>query len=258
MKIVKVLFLSLIVLLTACQSRPEYVIDEDTMIELLTDVHMAEGLIDLQQKENRENDAYGQQIMAAVLDKYHVSKADYDTSLVWYSQNLSKLIRIYRHVDENLQERQEYWNEIAATSGAGIGESGDSVSLWRPAPYLVMDESRLTHHRVWVFQTDTTFHKGDIVRWSMHVPDMPKGEALVASMVMLYADGGNAVIDQQIGQSTAPISTDSIITLTCTGSPEMEISQIVASLHLQRTDSVETLLPCVVDGFQLIRLHVKE
>lgn len=259
MRIVRLFLCCLIVVLTACQSRPDCVIDEPTMIDLLTDIHLAEGLLDLQQKENSQNEQYGQQVIAAVLDKYHVSKADYDTSLVWYSQHLTKLIRVYRHVDENLNEQRDYWESVLAESGAGIGVSGDSVNLWRETDYLVMDESRLSHYRIWMFQTDTTFHQGDMVRWTLHVPDMPEGQALAASLVMVYAETDHVIIGENLGQTTSLISNDSIVTLTCTGGKGQDISQIIATLHLQHTDSASVpLLPCVVDGFQLTRLHPKE
>lgn len=259
MRIAKLLLLLLVVGLTACQSRPDYVIDEAKMTELLTDIHMAEGLLDLQKKENSESETYGQEVIAAVLDKYHVSKADYDTSLVWYSQNLTKLIRIYRHVDENLAQRQEYWEAIVASSGSGVGQSGDSVSLWRQADYLVMDEARLTDRRLWVLQADTTFYIGDTVRWQMHVPDMPKGEALTVSMALLYAETEAISLTEKLAQTTPLITRDTIVTLTCIGGPSQDITQIIATLHLQRTDTVETpLRPCVIDGIQMIRLHPKK
>lgn len=245
--------------LAACQGRPDYVIDEASMTELLTDVHEAEGLIDLQQTKAKESEDYGQQVMAAVLEKHHVSKAQYDTSLVWYSQNLTSLIRIYKHVNENLAERETKWTELANASGAfGTSPSGDSVNLWIQSPYLVLDESRLSHIKIWTIQTDSTFYMGDTLRWRLHVPDLPKGERLVASLSLLKEDPGNHEMTILDGMTSSQLFQDTILELSCVGAEDKEFSQVMATLHLLNKDSISmTLLPCVVDGFQLIRIHRK-
>lgn len=253
------IFFVLVLLLAACQSRPDYVVDEDTMIDLLTDVHMAEGLLDMQQRENRDNQEYGQRVIAAVLEKYNISKADYDTSLVWYSQHLSQLIRIYRHVDENLNARQQDWETIVAESGVtAIGASGDSVNLWRHQPYVVMDETRLSHARLWDMKVDTTFHVGDRINWSMYVGVVPQGHEVVASLLLMYDESSSSSVSSSQAQTVSVVKGDTLIALSCEGDPAKNISSVVASIHLLRIDSISApLMPCVVDGFQLIRLHNK-
>ena len=62
-------YLTASILVVSCMSRPDYVVDEETMTNLLTDIHMAEGLIEMQQKQAKEDPAYGQEVMAAVLVK---------------------------------------------------------------------------------------------------------------------------------------------------------------------------------------------
>lgn len=254
-----VLVSCLTLLLLSCQPKPDYLVDEDTMIDLLTDVHMSEGLIDLQQKQLKDDPDYGKQVMASVLMKYHVSKADYDSSLVWYSQHLNSFIRIYKHVNNNLKDAEEHWTELAMASDAfGNSESGDCVNLWRQSSYLLMDEARLSHFRIWTFTADTAYHKGDTLRWQMHVPSLPEGEGVVASLALLRFENnatGLALVD---GQTSSWISQDTLLTLTCVADAEKEISQVVATLHLMKADTTDiNLRPCVVDSLQLIRLHRK-
>lgn len=253
------LFISLYLLPVSCQSQPDYLIEEEKMTELLTDVHMSEGLIDLQSKVNKNDPEYGKQVMASVLKKYNVSKADYDSSLVWYSQHLNTFIRIYKHVNKNLSERQDYWSELAASVDAfGSSPSGDSVNLWRQDPYLLMDEARLSLSRVWRFSADTAYHAGDTIRWQMHFPDLPGGEVLVASLALLSPEdgtGGRVLLD---GATTPMLSRDTLVTLICAADPDKEISQVIAALHLMKMDSVSLAMrPCVVDSLQMIRLHRK-
>jgi len=244
-------------LLLSCQSRPDYLIDEETMTDLLTDVHMSEGLLDMQQKVSKDDPEYGKEVMASVLMKYHVSKADYDSSLVWYSQHLNTFIRIYKHVNKNLKENEEQWTTLAEASNEfGKSQSGDSVDLWCHASYLLMDEVRLSHFRAWTFTADTAYHKGDTIRWQIHVPALPEDEHLVASLAMLEQTESTSSIQILDGASTTWIAGDTLLTLSCVCPPDKEISQVVATLHLMQNDSSTTVLrPCVLDCLSLIRLH---
>jgi len=246
--------------LCSCQPRPDYLIDEDTMVDLLTDVHMSEGLIDMQQKVQRNEDEYGKQVMASVLLKYNVSKADYDSSLIWYSQHLNSFIRIYKHVNRNLKENEDRWSELAAASDAfGNSQSGDSVNLWRQSDYLLMDEKLLSHFCVWTFSADTAYHAGDTIRWMMHVPDVPKGERLVASLALLKQDGATMGVKLLDGKTSNWLENDTILSLTCVPDSCEEITNVIASLHLMKTDTVSAeLRPCVVNDLQLIRMHRKK
>lgn len=247
----------LIVLVSACNQRPDSVIDEETMTALLTDVHLSEGLIDLQNKNVKEDPEFGQHVMAAVLLKYNVSKADYDTSMVWYSQHLNSLIRIYKHVNQNLKEQEEQWTLLAeAASGTGRSASGDSVSLWNQANYCVMDEARLSHFMIWTWQSDTAYHAGDSIRWSMHLPDLPEGECLVASLLLLRTNNQSSEVIE--GCTTAALNRDTVLHLSCAADSAVKIDQVVATLHLLPTDSTMLpLRPCLVDSLQMIRKHRK-
>ena len=248
-----------LLLLTACQSQPEAIIDETTMTALLTDVHMSEGLIDLQSKQTRNDPEYGQRVMAAVLMKYNVSKADYDSSLVWYSQHLNSLIRIYKHVNANLQEAEEQWSELAAASNAfGTFASGDSVELWQQNTYAVLDEHRLTHLRIWTLDVDTTFHPGDTLLWRLHVPTLPEGEGLVASMTMTGSESKMSNLRVAGGTTSGWLTTDTLLTLQCVADSGQTFQQVVATLHLLPADTtVLPLRPCVVDSLSLVRKHRK-
>lgn len=40
----------------------------------------------------------------AVLKKYNISQAEFDSSLVWYSQHTENLYAIYQNIDKRLQK----------------------------------------------------------------------------------------------------------------------------------------------------------
>lgn len=252
--VIIVLLLTLCVMYS-CKSRPDYVIDEDTMTALLTDVHMAEGLLEVQGDQNRQNADYGKDVMAAVLVKYGVSKQTYDTSLVWYSQNLKQLIRIYNRVNKNLDQQEADWQLLADASGSnGPCESGDSVNVWREKDYQLIDEKRHKAFRLWTITADTTFHKGDTLRLALHVPQQPSQQGVVVSLALTAYDATTRNLSLIDGASSSLLSADTLLTLTCVGAPDAEISSVTVALHsFSQTHSA--VVPSYVDSIALIRLH---
>ncbi|MBQ0056403.1 MAG: DUF4296 domain-containing protein [Bacteroidales bacterium] len=247
---------AMICVLGACNSRPKHVIDEETMTALLTDVHLAEGLIDVQDAQNRERPEYGQEVMAAVLLKHGITKEQYDTSLVWYSQNLKKLIRIYNHVEDNLKQQNAEWLALSEMNDTyGPCEPGDSIDLWRNNRHQLLDEERLTAHRIWTIPADTTFHKGDTLRWSLHIPQQMAGQGIVASMALVNYDEKSKTYSVYDGCGTGLLSADTLLVLTCKASDDVELSRIIMSLNVRRTADSIVLKPTYVDDVELMRLH---
>ena len=252
------LYLTASVLVVSCMSRPDYVVDEETMTNLLTDIHMAEGLIEMQQKQAKEDPAYGQEVMAAVLVKYNLTKEQYDTSLVWYSQNLKSLIRIYKQVDKNLEQKTSHWVELAEASDHLRGfEEGDSVKLWRLQPNLMLDERRLTNFRIWSFPADSTFCSGDTVRWKLHVPYVRNCQGVVASLSLLRNSAKNKPWQVVDGVTTQILTQDTTVTLTCVGDSAL-FDQVMATLHLLKRNGTDSLLlPTPIDEIEMLRIHRK-
>jgi len=247
--------------LAACNNRPEYVIDEDKMTDLLVDVHMSEGLLDLQGAQlGGERKNYGQEVMAAVLLEHGVTRAQYDTSLVWYSQNLKKLIRIYKNVDAELDRRITSWNVLASQQRSLILPiDGDNVDVWALDRAFLMDETRLSHSYSWQIPTDSCFLEGDTVRWKLHIYNQPKGQAFIASMALLSSNKVYNVDQYLDGVSTGAIDKDSTVVLTLAADKDVKISKMVLSMnqiHSSLPDSV-TLAPTLIDSLELYRIHRK-
>ncbi len=99
------LFLSgMAFVLTACNNRPDNVMSQDEMVDFLTDLHKLDGALSVNYyrstSDSRENVYY----YNALLDKYGISKADFDSSLVWYVSNPKRFNNIYTQVVVNLTQ----------------------------------------------------------------------------------------------------------------------------------------------------------
>lgn len=91
-----------------CSSRPDGVLNRKEMTRLLIDLHKADGIIYVAGKQY----GYSEEKTICyqnVLNKYHVSQAQFDSSLVWYTANPKIFEKIYIDVIAELEE------EIAMT-----------------------------------------------------------------------------------------------------------------------------------------------
>lgn len=101
-----VLILCLVSILTSCTIRPRGVLSERRMIDLLFDLHRADGTMQVSGVVyNNENElaAY----YASVLEKHGVTQAQFDSSLVWYTDNPNIFDKMYPYVIEKLEHEHQ-------------------------------------------------------------------------------------------------------------------------------------------------------
>ena len=88
---------SFILFLTACDSRPKGVLNETEMTNVLSDLHKLDaslGEVGLMYN----NDSIKSRYYNFVLSKHGVTKAEFDSSLVWYTKNPQKFEKVYDNV----------------------------------------------------------------------------------------------------------------------------------------------------------------
>lgn len=247
-------FLVALWLITSCISRPDYVLDEDAMVSLLTDVHRSEGLLELQQdnKVITNDETYKQAVMAAVLVKHNVTRAQYDSSLVWYGQNLSYLVKVYNKVQKNLIDDIDYWKNVGTEreSEFGISVAGDSVELWSIDNYLTMDERRLGSFRFWEISADSNFVKGDSLVWHLHFPFVPESHILVATLSCNYED----ILEMNMSR-TQVARQDTSISLSLRSDTTVMFKSIIASVALLKDSMTVDDDYAFIDSLSLIRIH---
>lgn len=228
----------------SCIDRPDYVLDEEQMVDLLVDVHKAEGLMEIQERRSNDQE-YQKQIMAAVLVDHGVSRAQYDSSLMWYARHLKLLVRVYSHVDERLTEEFEEWSALATDiKDFATSEAGDSVQIWSMRDYLVLDQTRMIDRRFWTLEPDGYYQKGDTLRWSFDVNHLIEGQQLLASISFTPS-----------GQSTLLISENGLQEITAVSDSMQMFTKAHLSVVLIAPDSTKQQSPVFLNHISLIRYH---
>ena len=256
----------------SCIDRPDIVLDEEQMIDLLVDVHRAEGLLEMQQQQGAgfgsDLDTYQKEVIAAVLQKHGVSRSRYDSSLMWYAQHLKLLTRVYGHVDERLKEEHEMWSlQVTETRDFVNSIAGDSVDLWTLCDHLILDSRRYSDILFWEIPSDSNFVDGDTLRWQFIIRQLLPGQKVLASISLTKYEPTEEELRRQGKKKQneplgAPIGFDA---KTITQNGECQLIARADSLQPFRSVILGLVLmndsnkaaPVFVDSISLLRTHLK-
>lgn len=84
-------------LFSGCSGRPEGVLNKSDMTDILVEIHKLEGSLDakgLSYNQAGEKDNY----YKSILEKYEITQAEFDSSVVWYTKNPKRFSKIYDEV----------------------------------------------------------------------------------------------------------------------------------------------------------------
>ena len=101
---VTTLIFSFLLTLAGCKVEiPEGVILPDKMENILYDYHLAQAIT-----ANQSSSSYEKKLpINYVLEKHGVTKAVFDSSLVWYTRYPKQMLRIYSNLESRLKDEIE-------------------------------------------------------------------------------------------------------------------------------------------------------
>lgn len=231
--------------LTSCKKRmPSDVIPPDRMEDILYDYHLAQAV----GTEFNGEERYKRELLTDyVFEKHHITEAQFDSSMVWYTRNMEKLDDIY----QNLSKRYEDANKNLATLYQERKQqttvSGDTVSLWQGKKMYVLTPAALTNRLTFNLTADTTYHQLDRFTWEMDVlrPDsLPIN--LYAGLTLSYRNDSTQAVMRTVtrnGRLVLNIKADTL-----------QLRSIQGFIYL--SDSVKSALrPVVLGNVSLTRIH---
>lgn len=160
-KYVRFLLLPVVAMAVACgKSIPDDIIQPVDMENLLYDYHLAITMgNDLSYSEKYKRESYKEY----VLKKHGVTKAEFDSSMVWYTRNGVELTNIYKNLQKRYEMAEEQIRaEVNKRSGQiEVSLSGDSIDLWSDRNLYWLTSSPLTNRLEFDLKADTSFHQND-------------------------------------------------------------------------------------------------
>lgn len=96
----------LLLALVGC--RPRGVLSSREMRSVLTDLHRAEAVLQVAGYNHGHDEALAKYYQS-VLDEHGITQAQFDSSLVWYTNNPQIFDKIYPRVIANLEQERDAW-----------------------------------------------------------------------------------------------------------------------------------------------------
>lgn len=103
----------MLALLSLSGCRPKGILSSREMREIMYDLHRADGVIYVNQMETGYDETIARYYQC-VLDKHGVTQAQFDSSLVWYTDNPALFDKIYPKVMARLEEDVARWEAVQA------------------------------------------------------------------------------------------------------------------------------------------------
>lgn len=154
----------MLLLMAACKpGTPSQYIQPGKMEDILVDYQLARAMAMYEQQSGDAREYSSALYMEAVLKKHGVTKAEFDSSLVWYYTRADRFDEIGKRVAERLEE-------MALVQGASEGEigkyaqynaTGDTANVWADRTTAVL--LPMPPYNRWEFniQADSTYRRGD-------------------------------------------------------------------------------------------------
>jgi len=158
-----VLFISLFF---SCDRTPNGVLSQSKMKDVMIDMQIAEEMITMDSKTYRlveEKEA----LYRAVLQKHHISQAEYDSSIVWYGKNLNLYMQTYNMAIKELDRRIAVMDNREPETDPPL--DSDSTDIWLLRRYYEFSPKALNNVVIFDFVPDVAYPMGSIFVFEVNI-----------------------------------------------------------------------------------------
>ena len=155
--------LLVVCMMVSCKpSVPNEYLQPSEMEDILYNYHLAQG-IQRTAASGGEAEVSQRAYKLAVLKKYGVTEAQFESSLEYYMRHTERLHDIYENIAERLE--REAMTQGASTSDLNafdvMNAKGDTVDIWTDDRAFVLPPYPPYNMKSFLMKADTAFHKGD-------------------------------------------------------------------------------------------------
>lgn len=175
------LIILIVILLLGSCGRPSWVLPENKMEDVLFDIHLADATIDRNYSEFNKDPLRKQELYNSVFQKHNITPQQFDTSLVWYSQNLTKYMKMYERIGDR-------YNTLSDSLDSWIRQEQDLLAfastsnIWEDNSYIILNSPYLMNN-TFTFRIDSaTFEPGDIYELHFELLGLNKGVNITACL----------------------------------------------------------------------------
>lgn len=247
--------LGLLLLMACTPSVPSDVIQPGDMEDILYDYHLSQAMAKVDHP-GAEGEFEKTRNFLAVLKKYEVTEAEFDSSLVYYYSHIDRLKKIYSEVNERLADE-------AKSLGAQVGEigrysqystTGDTANIWKGVSDLMLIPKPMMNRYDFAVKVDTAFHKGDSFMFQFTTDFIWQNGMKDAVVCFMTKYEGDSII-----QTVNHVSVPGLSQIRIPANNENRLKEMRGFIYLGQGNDPDdvTRKMMFVSQIQLIRFHNK-
>lgn len=250
-----ILLLFILFSFVACKLEiPKDVLSEQKMEDVLYDYHIAKAMADdIAYDERYKKVIY----IESVFKKHHITQADFDSSMVWYTRNLELLARVYEKVNKRLEKEKESVDFLVALREDRplISQEGDSIDVWAWRKNYKLSSAPFQNKLTFVLPSDSNFQDRDTLIWMANYlfKDSLMQDSLFAypmmSLQAIYENDSTVYVQNRIknsGLSSLRVYADTLGAL----------KEVRGFIYIPQNDSL--LSEYFVSEVTLMRYHAQD
>ena len=252
-----IVFMASVLCIVSCKPGvPKEVIQPDDMEDILYDYYVSQGIASMPGPQSGSEDYKRDMYFNSVLNKYGVTRAEFDSALVYYYTRADRFVEIYKSVQERMSEE-------ALNLGATEGEverftamqslSGDTASIWEGMKSARLMPQAPYNKMQFVQKADTSFRKGDSFMLSFKSDFLYQGGNKDALLYLAVKYTNDSIVAQATHFSVSGINQLRI------NSVDLMPKEIMGYFYLgQGYEKSSDLRLLSISDIQLIRFHKKK
>lgn len=237
--------------IVACKPTvPSDYIQPDDMEDILFDYHVAQAM---GREANPRQSAYEENAyFMAVLKKHDVSKADFDSSLVYYYSHAERLKKIYANVSERLDNEA---NALGATTGElgryAYSASGDTANVWKGASEVLLMPLPTASRYDFQLKADSSYHKGDSFMFQFNADYIYEAGSRDAVVCLLSCYEGDSIV-----QTVYHITMSGLSQIRVPAARDLRLKEMHGFIYLASDHQDRNVRRMMfISKMQLIRFH---
>lgn len=251
-----IIALLLTIVMFSCKpSMPDKYLKPSEMADILFDYHLAEGM----QNVLQDNDSIAMRAYElSILNKYGVSKADFDSSLVYYTRHTAMLEKVYDDVVDRLNRESSLYGGAQIGLNGEFVNSADTTNVWQSSPSCILSPYAGVNRLSFEIKADSSYHEGDKLMFDFDTQFIYQDgmRDALAVLAVTYANDSVEVVN-----STVSSSAHFHLQINNTG--RLKIKSVRGFLlhnnisSFASSTSRTTIRLLVVTNIRLIRMHTK-
>lgn len=241
---------SLLLLVSACESRPKGILSKSEMRSVLYDYHLAQGMIESMPSGQSLR---GNNYLDAVFRKHGITVAEFDSSMVWYNAHAEELRDIYSDLKKEFSARNEEIELITGNSAmtAYTSVTGDTADIWTGPRTLLLRQRDILSLKQFTLKADTSFRTNDRFRLLADVQFIDNegqdNNHSLTTALTLHNKTKKTFSD--VRTTSQPLS----LQLNISQSDTSNLMDVSVLFYFDTNAQGRSL--CVIDNIRLIRMH---